>query len=100
MLFRSVEAVKKLSREFITRYASEEGEWQQVMSLSQLLACGEKRRPGADLTLFKAMGMGISDLALGAEIYERALQQGAGREFPQPQRAKPRFVPGKVDAAV
>ncbi len=96
----SVEAVKKLSREFITRYAGGEREWQRVMPLSQLLARGEKRRPGADLTLFKAMGMGISDLALGAEIYERALQQGAGREFPPPQRAKPRFVPGKVDAAV
>lgn len=55
---------------------------------------------GPDLTLFKAIGMGIPDLALGAEIWERALQQGAGREFPQPQRAKPRCVRGKIDAAV
>lgn len=92
------EVVQRLSKEFITRYAGEG--WQRVMPLSQLLARREKHRGEADVTLFKAMGMGISDLALGAEIYGRALQQGAGHEFPQPQRAKPRFVPGKVDAAV
>lgn len=96
----SVEAVKKLSKEFITRYAGEDDGWRQVIPLSQLLARGEKRRAGADLTLFKAMGMGVSDLALGTEIYERALQQGAGREFPQPQRARPRFTPGKIRAPV
>jgi len=30
------------------------------------------RQPGTDLTLFKAMGMGLSDLSLGIEVYEAA----------------------------
>lgn len=42
------EAVQKLSKEFITRYAGEG--WQRVMPLSQLLAHREKRRGEADVS--------------------------------------------------
>ena len=83
----SVEAVKKLSREFITRYASEEREWQRVMSLSQLLARGEKRRPGADLTLFKAMGMGISDL--GSALRSTSARCSRAQDANFPSRSAP-----------
>jgi ornithine cyclodeaminase len=38
------------------------------------------------------MGMGISDLSLGTEIYRRALARGRGRPFPHPERAKPRLT--------
>ena len=51
-------------------------------------ADGRGRPAGADLTLFKAMGMGISDLALGIEILRRASEQRLGREFPHPQPVK------------
>ena len=56
--------------------------------LSAVVAEGKGRPSGADLTLFKAMGMGISDLALGIEILRRATEQRLGREFPHPQPAK------------
>jgi len=35
--------------------------------------------------------MGVSDLAVGVELYERATHQGAGRGFPHPQRVTPRL---------
>lgn len=92
----SLEAVQKLSKEFITRYAGEG--WQRVMPLSQLLAHQEKRRGEAGVALFNATGMGISDLALGAEIYGRALKQGVDRNFPQPQHAKPRLKRSRIQA--
>jgi alanine dehydrogenase len=82
--------VQTLSREFATRYGK--GDWSEVKPLSQLIAAGRKRAPGDDLTLFKAMGMGISDLALGAELVRRARDRGIGRTLAQPRKAKPRLA--------
>jgi ornithine cyclodeaminase len=44
------------------------------------------------LTLFKAMGMGLSDLALGIEIVKRVRASGGGRPIPAPKPAQPRLV--------
>jgi len=82
--------VQQLSREFMTRYASRG--WGEVMPLSKLIASGRKRSDADDLSLFKAMGMGISDLALGAELLRRARERGIGRTFPQPKKVKPRLA--------
>jgi ornithine cyclodeaminase len=84
-----VPGVQKLSREFITRYGS--GDWSQVKPLSQLIGSGRKRASDDDVSLFKAMGMGISDLALGTELVRRAKERGVGRALPQPKKAKPRL---------
>jgi alanine dehydrogenase len=82
--------VQNLSREFITRYGS--GNWTEVKPLSQLIAGGRRRASGDDVTLFKAMGMGISDLALGTELVRRAKDRGIGRTLAQPTKAKPRLA--------
>jgi ornithine cyclodeaminase len=82
--------VQQLSREFMTRYASRG--WGEVMPLSKLIASGRKRSDADDLSLFKAMGMGISDLALGAELLRRARERGIGRALPQPKKVKPRLA--------
>lgn len=82
--------VQQLSREFMTRFTSRG--WDEVLPLSKLIAQGRKRSDSDDLSIFKAMGMGISDLALGAELVRRARDQGAGRTLPQPKKAKPRFA--------
>lgn len=92
----SLPSVQKLSKELITRFGAPGPEWDSVLPLSRLIAEGRKRGPTDDLTLFKAMGMGISDLALGAEIYTRAVKAGRGRPFPHPQRAKPRIHVSKA----
>jgi ornithine cyclodeaminase len=82
--------VQQLSREFMTRYASRG--WDEVMPLSKLIAQGRKRSDADDVSLFKAMGMGISDLALGAELVRKARERGLGRTLPQPTKVKPRLA--------
>src|SRR5262249_14602962 len=87
----SVPQVRKLSREFMTYFDADGRDWSVVRPLSDLVAARDGRPVRADLTLFKAMGMGISDLSLALEIYRRAGAQGLGRSFPHPVRAKPRL---------
>jgi ornithine cyclodeaminase len=82
--------VRQLSREFMTRYAP--SGWDEVMPLSGLISSARKRTARDDVSLFKAMGMGISDLALGMELLKRARERGAGRAIPQPKKTKPRLA--------
>jgi alanine dehydrogenase len=85
-----IESVKGLSAEFRKRYGV--GDWLGVHLLSELVAGTVKRPNDTDLTLFKAMGMGLSDLALGIEILKRVRANGGGRSIPQPKPAQPRLV--------
>jgi ornithine cyclodeaminase len=90
--------VQQLSREFMNRYAS--SGWDKVMPLCGLIASGRKRTARDDVSVFKAMGMGISDLALGVELLKRAREHGAGRAMPQPKKAKPRLAGAKSRSPV
>jgi ornithine cyclodeaminase/alanine dehydrogenase-like protein (mu-crystallin family) len=90
--------VQQLSREFMTRYASRG--WDGVMPLSKLIAQGRKRSDADDISIFKAMGMGISDLALGAELVRRARERGLGRPLPQPKKTKPRLAGPRAKSPV
>lgn len=85
----SIEAVKSLSAEF--RKAFGEGDWSRVKPLSELVAAKWQRPGNADLTLFKAMGMGLSDLALAIEIVKRVRAVGGGMPIPHPKPAQPRL---------
>lgn len=87
----SVPQVRNLSREFQLAFGSDEAAWQRLTPLSTIVAAGRPRPADADVTLFKAMGMGISDLSLGIEIFRRAQVKGLGRPFPHPERAKPQL---------
>ncbi|MEO6986735.1 MAG: ornithine cyclodeaminase family protein [Paralcaligenes sp.] len=88
----SVPSAQKLSKEMITQFGGEPSGWGRVQSLSTLLANDVCRGNADDITLFKAMGVGISDLSLGAALYERALAQCMGRNIPQPKKVKPRLT--------
>jgi ornithine cyclodeaminase len=90
--------VQQLSREFMMQYGS--SGWDKVMPLSRLIASGRRRSGADDVSLFKAMGMGISDLALGAELLKRARERGAGRAIPQPKKLKPRLAGAKARSPV
>ena len=90
--------VRQLSREFMTQY--DKAGWDAVPTLATLIASGRRRRPMDDITLFKAMGMGISDLALGVELVKRAHARDVGRSILQPKKAKPRLAPNKAKTAV
>jgi ornithine cyclodeaminase len=85
-----VDSVKSLSAEFQKRFGS--GDWSKVRPLSELVAAKAERPKDADITLFKAMGMGLSDLALGIEILKRVRAKGGGRAVPHPKPAQPRLV--------
>jgi len=87
----SLRGVQDLSAEFRSYFGEDAGGWAQVRTISSLIA-GDVRRPeGADLTLFKAMGMGLSDLALGIEILERARKAGRGHAVPERVKTPPRL---------
>ena len=88
-----VESVRSLSAEFRKRFG--DGDWSRVRPLSELVAAKSERNPHADITLFKAMGMGLSDLALGIEILKRVRAKGGGRPIPHPKPAQPRLVPSQ-----
>lgn len=94
--------VQQLSREFKTFYGGNDGDkagWDKVPTLAELIASGRRRTPQDDITLFKAMGMGISDLALGTELVKRARAGGIGRSIPQPKKAKARLARKSVQSA-
>lgn len=88
----SVEQVRRLSREFMEAFGADADQWARLQPLSSLVATAATRPPNADLTVFKAMGMGISDLALGAALLERARATGRGRPIPRPTRVAPRLT--------
>jgi ornithine cyclodeaminase/alanine dehydrogenase-like protein (mu-crystallin family) len=56
--------------------------WTDIQELAPLLI---GRYPGrqspADVTVFKSLGLGIEDIALGVRVVELARQQGLGREI-------------------
>jgi len=80
---------QKASREFIDRFGGERG-WSAVRSIGEVIRSGRPARPeGGDLSLFKSVGMGLSDLAVAMMAYERARERGLGREIPAPTRASP-----------
>ncbi len=75
-----------------TRSASGAGGWERLETLGDLVA-GDRRRPeGADLTLYKGMGSGIEDLAVGVEVLTRARQDGAGTALERGGRPRPRLT--------
>lgn len=73
----SVPAVQALSRE-LREFYDTRGGWDEVRPLCQIVG-GVERPSDGDITLFKAMGMGISDLSLAVEVYRRATDRGLGR---------------------
>jgi ornithine cyclodeaminase/alanine dehydrogenase-like protein (mu-crystallin family) len=90
--------LQKASREFIDRFAAA-GDWSAVQPLGAVIAANRPRPAGCDLSLFKAMGMGLSDLSVAAMVLERARAQGAGRTIAHPVRATPRFNTAAVQVA-
>jgi ornithine cyclodeaminase len=87
----SVAGVRELSSEFRQRFGADEAAWHHVRPIADLIVAGTRRPPGADLTLFKAMGMGLSDLALGIEILARVEKRGGGHRLPERVRVPPRL---------
>jgi alanine dehydrogenase len=87
----SVPQAQKLSREMIEFFGKDSSRWSAVQPLATVVANRSSRAASDDLTLFKALGVGISDLSLGIELYRKAIAFGLGHPFPAPQRVSPRL---------
>ncbi len=88
----SVAAVKELSSEFRQRFGADEAAWRAVTPVAALVAEGASRPRDCDVSLFKAMGMGLSDLALGIEVLARAERRGGAHPLPERVRVPPRLA--------
>jgi ornithine cyclodeaminase/alanine dehydrogenase-like protein (mu-crystallin family) len=56
--------------------------WADVQELAPLVVGRYPGRESAnDVTVFKSLGLGIEDIALGARVVELARQHGLGREI-------------------
>ena len=91
MVTDSVPQAQKLSREMIEFFGQEPNNWASVQPLCSVVAEQRSRAASDDLTLFKALGVGISDLSLGIELYRQALISGLGTRLSAPQRLAPRL---------
>ena len=87
----TVDGVRALSAEFRERFGDDDAGWDTVHPISRLIAEDMRRPAGCDLTLFKAVGMGMSDLALGIEVLARAETEGLGAPVPERVRVPPRL---------
>lgn len=87
----TIAGVRELSAEFRTRFGTEPGAWSAVTPIAELVAAGKGRPAGCDLTLFKAIGMGLSDLALAIEILARVEKRGGAHRLPERVRVAPRL---------
>jgi ornithine cyclodeaminase len=92
----SVSQAQKLSREMIEFFGQDSARWSAVQPLATLVANRFSRSASDDVTLFKALGVGISDLSLGIELYRKATAAGLGYRFAPPQRVSPRLT-GEVN---
>lgn len=84
-------SIRNLSAEFIQHYGDDDSGWNDVRSISEILRDDVTRPEGADITLFKAMGMGLSDLSLAIDIYRRARAEGRGHSLPERIKTPPRL---------
>jgi ornithine cyclodeaminase len=87
----SVPQARKLSRELIDFLGSDDAGWKTVQPLSTIVSERFPRSEADDLTLFKSLGVGISDLSLGIQLYRDAVSSQRGYKFSHPQRVGPRL---------
>lgn len=87
----NLETIRNISSEFRAYYGEDEKKWEQVRPIASIIEEDITRPADCDLTLFKAMGMGLSDMALACDILERARAQNLGHPVPERIKTPPRL---------
>jgi alanine dehydrogenase len=87
----SVEQARELSREFGEFYGDDDVAWATVQSLASVASGRGEPRVEPDVTLFKAMGVGLADVSIGQFVYEQALENRLGSPIATPARSRPRL---------
>ena len=80
---------RRLSAELRDFYDAPDGDWQQLRSLGDVVLSGTGGPDAAEITVFKGMGSGIADLAIGAAVLTRVSEAGGGTPVARHGRAVP-----------
>lgn len=88
----NINNARKASAELIDHFGNGAAGWDRVQTLGQALLSVAGRTDGDDITIFKPMGMGLSDLCVAALAYERSRDGGLGTQLPQGRRAPPHWT--------
>ena len=75
----SIEQARQECGEFVSVFELGRRHWEEVVELKDAVAGGPHRKSPEDITLFKSLGIGLEDVALGRLVYERAKERGLGR---------------------
>jgi alanine dehydrogenase len=83
--------VQKGSKELID-FVAAGGSWDAIKPISELVKEQKPRPSGADITIYKFMGMGLADMASAVEVYQRAVAKKVGTDYPHPKRSQPKLL--------
>jgi ornithine cyclodeaminase len=84
-------AAQAWSFELRAFYGTDPAGWSGAARLADLAGDSYRRPATADVTVFKAMGLGHADLSIAAFVYENAVLNGLGAPLPEPARSRPRL---------
>jgi len=88
----TVAGARRLATDLRAVLGDDDRRWADVRSLAQVLVDVPSREPGS-LTLYKGMGTGLADVALGIAVVSAVRAHGRARAIPQPNRTSPRLFP-------
>lgn len=88
----SISNAQRSSREMRGAFGTNVENWAGVKTLGELLVDGAGRPTDVDLTVFKPMGMGLSDLSVAIAVYERSIETGRGLRLPAAHMPAPRWT--------
>jgi alanine dehydrogenase len=85
---------RNLSAELRDFFGAAAGGWRRLRGLGEILSDGTGRSAPGEITVFKGMGSGIADLAIGAAVLARVRAAGAGTPVARGGRAVPALTAG------
>lgn len=85
----SLSQARNLSAELRDFFGAEAGRWQRLRALGDVVRDGSGRRVPDEVTLFKGMGSGVADLAIGRAVLARVSEAGGGIPVERRGRAVP-----------
>lgn len=75
----SIKQARQECGEFVPIFELGRRHWEEVTELKDVVARGSCRKNLEEITLFKSLGIGLEDVALGRFIYSRAKERNVGR---------------------
>lgn len=88
----SLEQAVAHSSELRAFYGADITRWEPVRSLAELVAGGARRSDTQGVTIFKGMGSGVEDLALGRTVLEKVRRRSEPVTIARKGRAQPQFA--------